>query len=123
MTRSIGKPFVKGDSRINRKGRPKVGQSLAEKFRDALNESLTGDYTNLDSIIDKVVTKAMKGNQDAIEYVLARSHGKVIERIETTNVNQNYDFTNLSMDERLKLLEQLKSARSTIVPSNNPDTN
>jgi hypothetical protein len=114
--------FKKGDSRINRKGRPKVGQSLSEKFKDAMAERLNGDYAKLDSIIDAVVTKAMKGDQAAIEYVLARGWGKLIERVEQTNVNQNYDFTNLSLDERLKLLEQLRNARATVIHTDNPDS-
>ena len=116
--------FKKGDTRINRKGRPKVGQSLSELFRDAMTEKLdeSNGYSKLDSIIDKVVTNAMKGNQAAIEYALARGWGKLIDRIETNNTNKNYDFTNLSMDERLKLLELLKNAGATTVPSDNPDT-
>jgi hypothetical protein len=114
--------FVKGDSRINRKGRAKKGETLAEMFRDALSDKLNGDYTKLDSLIDKVVDMALKGNQNAIEYVLARGWGKMIERVESTNVNQNYDFTNLSLEERMKLLEQLKNARATVVPSDDTDS-
>lgn len=114
--------FKKGyDARRNLKGRPKVGESLAEMFRDALHEKLNGDYTKLDSMIDKVVDKALHGNQDAIEYCLARGYGKMIERIEANNTNKNYDFSNLSMDDRLKLLELLKSAKPT-VSDDNPDT-
>lgn len=114
--------FKKGDYRINRKGRPKLGMSLAEKFRDAMAEKLDGDYTKLDSLIDKVVDNALHGEQDALEYVLARGWGKLVDRIEATNVNQNYDFSNLSLEDRMKLLEQIKGARTTIVPSDNPDT-
>ena len=116
--------FKKGDPRINRKGRPKLGQSIAERFRDAMAEQLdeSNGYSKLDSIIDTVISKALKGDQDAIEYCLARGWGKLIDRIETNNTNKNYDFTNLSMDERLKLLELLKNAGATTIPSNNPDT-
>lgn len=117
--------FKKGDPRINRKGRPKKGQSIADKFQDAMDEILdpaTG-YTKLDSIIDAILKKALQGNLDASEYAIARGYGKMIDRVENTNVNQNYDFTNLSLDERLKLLEQLRNARATIVPSDNSDSN
>ena len=113
--------FKKGDARINRKGRRKAGNTLAEKFRDAGNEELSEGYSVLDSIIDSLKTNALKGNQDAIEYFLARGHGKLIERIEAINTNQNYDFSNLSIEERMKLMELIKRAR-TVVPSDNPDT-
>lgn len=121
--------FKKGDPRINRKGRPKTGQSIAEKFRDALAEVKAEgnpDYTKLDALIDKVIQKALAGDQQSIEYCLARGYGKLIDRIESNVVNKNYDFTNLSLEERMKLLEQLRSARTTInsddADNDNPDT-
>lgn len=120
MPRTSGS-FKKGDARINRKGRPKVGESLSEKFRDAMAERLTGDYTKLDSLIDTTIAKALKGDQVALEYCLARGFGKMVDRVEATNVNQNYDFTHLDLEARMKLLEQLRDARLTIVPSGNPD--
>jgi hypothetical protein len=101
-----GKPFTKGDSRINRKGRPKVGESLAEKFRDALAERLQGDYSKLDSLIDKTVDMALKGNQQAIEFVLARGWGKMIDRVEITP-KQEFDLSKLS-DEEIERLEEIQ---------------
>lgn len=113
-----GKPFAKGvDSRRNLKGRPKVGETLADLCRDALLEVIdesTG-YRKIDSILDKMVTQAQQGNKDARAELLTRTFGKPVERIEATNVNQNYDFSHLSMEERLKLLEQLRNARATVV--------
>jgi hypothetical protein len=116
-------PFKKGDTRINRKGRPKIGNTLAERFRDAMSETLdkTNGYTALDSIIDSIVKKAMQGNQDAIEYCLARGWGKMIDRIENNNINKNYDFSNLSIEERTHLLELIKSAKP-VVADDNPDS-
>ena len=113
--------FVKGDKRINRKGRPKLGNTLADKFRDAFGEVESGDYTKLDSAIDKVVTMAQQGNLAALDYALARGWGKLIDRVETNNNNKNYDFSNLPMQDRLKLLELLRQANAT-VPSDNPDS-
>ncbi len=117
------KPFVKGDPRINRKGRPKMGESIAEKFRDGLAEPLdkSNGYSTLDSIIDRMIKKALQGNQDAAEYVIARGYGKMIDRIEANNINKNYDFSNLSIEERTRLLELIKSAKP-IVPDDNPDS-
>ena len=113
--------WTKGHSG-NPNGAPHKGQSLAEKFRAALSERLTGDYAVLDALIDTTVDKALKGDQQALEYALARGFGKMIDRVEATNVNQNYDFSNLSLEERLKLLEQLRNARATVVPNDNPDS-
>lgn len=114
--------FKKGDPRINKKGRPKKGESIAEKFRDAMAERFTEEgYSKLDSIIDAVIKKALQGNLDAIEFCIARGYGKMIDRIEATNTNKNFDFSNLSMEDRLKLHEMLKNAGTT-VPSDNPDT-
>lgn len=117
-----GKPFTKGDTRINRKGRKKKGDVFSELLRDALLEVLdpaTG-YRRIDSIADKMVTQAQQGNKDARQDVLHYAYGKPVERIEQTNVNQNYDFSNLSLEERVKLLEQLRNARATVV-RDNPD--
>lgn len=106
--------FKKGDPRINRNGRPKNGETIAQKFRDAMAEKLTGDYSKLDSMIDALIQKALKGDQAAIEYCIARGYGKLIDRVETANVNKNYDFSNLSMDERIKLLELIRNARPVV---------
>lgn len=118
-----GKPFAgKGDPRNWKGGRPRKGESLAEKFRDALADSLneTG-YTKLDALIDVLVNKALSGDQQALEYCFARGWGKLIDRIETNNINKNYSFDNLSMEERIQLSELLKRAGNTTVPDNNPD--
>ena len=104
--------FKKGDSRINRKGRPKKGESLSDITRDALLEVLdpaTG-YRKIDSIIDKMITQAMQGDDKARAELLTRTFGKPVERVEQTNVNQNYDFSKMPLEERMKLLEQLKNA-------------
>lgn len=98
-TRPTGKQkFVKGDTRINRRGRPKMGETLAEKFRNALTESVSGDYTRLDKLIDVALDQASKGKLFALEYVLSRGFGKVPDRIEITP-KPNYDLSKLSQEE------------------------
>lgn len=120
--KKVGKPFAKGDARINRKGRPKKGETLADICRDALLEVIdeANGYRKIDSVIDKMVEQALKGNKDARAELLTRTFGKPIERIESSNTNKNYDFSNLSLEERMKLLEQLNNADATIV-KDNPD--
>lgn len=87
-----GKPFTgKGDPRNNLTGRPKLGATLAARYRDALaeaqNEANGGDYTKLDAMIDVLIGKAMEGDQRAIEYLQERGFGKVPDRLELANLN------------------------------------
>lgn len=116
--------FPKGKSG-NPKGRPKKGETLADMFRDAMQEAKSEanpDYTKLHAMIDKVVQKALAGDQQALEYALARGYGKLIDRVEAVNLNKNYDFSNLPIEERVKLLELLKQGNGTTVHNDNPDS-
>lgn len=45
--RTIGKPFAKGDPRINRKGRPRSFQAFRELTQDVLHEEARDDLTFL----------------------------------------------------------------------------
>jgi len=90
--------FTKGDPRINRSGRKKVGDTLAAKIRDALDEKLSEDYSNLDSIIDAAVKKALKGDLTAFEILAARGYGKVPDRIDLTQ-RKEFDLSKLTDEE------------------------
>ena len=94
-----GKPFTKGDSRINRKGRPKVGKTLAEMVRDALNEPADGknpDYTKLHKMIDTGMKQALKGDFRFVEYLLARGYGKLLDRVFVDTPNRKVDLSQLT---------------------------
>ena len=101
-----GKPFASGnDPRRYMSGRPKLGATLAARYRDALaeaqNEADGGDYTKLDAMIDVLIGKAMEGDQRAIEYLQERGFGKVPDRLELSREGeqQQIDLTVLSRDE------------------------
>lgn len=100
--------WYKGMKSPNPKGRPKIGNSLAEKYRDAWSEILdsSNDYTVGDAIIDKVIEKALKGDMKAIEYLEARGFGKILDRIEFRKPESAINFDNLTAEE-LDNYEQL----------------
>lgn len=106
--------FVAGDSRINRKGRPKKGESISDMTRDALLEVIdpASGYRRIDSIIDRMVTQAQQGNKDARKELLDRVYGKVPEKVENLNTDV-VDLSKLSDEDLERLLimqEKLKDA-------------
>lgn len=116
-----GKPFTgKGDPRNNLSGRPKLGRTLAAKYRDALGEAESeargGKYSKLDAMIDILIEKAMEGDIDAIKYLQERGFGKVPDRLELSKAEMGdeqedrYDFNLLTLDERMTLFQLLGKA-------------
>lgn len=72
--RVVGKPFEKGDPRINRGGRP------APVLSRALSSKLTPDRAN--KIADKIVKAAEAGEAWAIQMAWDRLEGKAVARSE-----------------------------------------
>jgi hypothetical protein len=100
------KPFVKGDSRINRKGRPLKGLTFAEWVRDAMespNEA-TG-RRKVDMLIDEAMRRALKGNFQFWDALVARGYGKVADKIEV-NQQEKPDLSKLT-DEEIKEWQRL----------------
>jgi len=90
--------FKKGyDPRRNITGRPKLGYTLADRYRDALNEPVDPekpDYTIGDAIIDVAINRALSGQLDAVQYIEARGFGKIPERVELhTDDGDDIDFS------------------------------
>ena len=101
--------FPKGVSG-NPYGKPKVGDSLTEKYRSAWSEPLDPnkpEYKKGDAIIDAVMLKALKGDMTAITYLEARGFGKLLDRVQITPPRQ-FDLSKLT-DAELEELERLQS--------------
>lgn len=79
--------FLKGQSG-NPKGRPKVGETLAELVRGSLEKVIIDDdgnsTTRLNIIINSLVQKASEGDVKAGEVLLDRGYGKAKTFLEIT---------------------------------------
>jgi hypothetical protein len=92
-------PFVKGDSRINRKGRPKKGQTLTDILDWALDQKRkirneeTGEEKSLllrQMLAQRLIQKAVdEGDVPAIKYIYDRLDGKPKETIEMSEKRDN----------------------------------
>ena len=91
----MGKPFEKNDPRINRKGRPKKGESMTDILNWALDQkrtikdSGTGEEKSLllrHVLAEKLISKAVDdGDVAAIKYIYDRLDGRPKESIELTD--------------------------------------
>lgn len=76
------KPFEKGDSRINRSGRPKKGDSLTDILNLKLDEKDASGKLLREVVADRLIELAGKGDIMAIRYLMDRVDGKPKESIE-----------------------------------------
>jgi len=76
ITGTDGKRFVRGDSRINRAGRPPRLPDLDELLREALGEKIRGKEAMM-LIILALRKKALGGDIRASELLLDRAYGRV----------------------------------------------
>ena len=105
------KPFVKGDPRINRKGRPLKGLTFAEWVRDAMEapNPETG-RRKVDMLIDEAMRRALKGNFQFWDAIVARGYGKVADKIEI-NPEEKPDLSKLTNDEIETWMRLLQKAK------------
>lgn len=88
--RKPGKPFVKGDKRINRKGRPKTFDKLRAMVQETLNGDLkikkptgeTVETTRLRLMLESMTTG---GNPADHRLLLEYGFGKVKEEVDITH--------------------------------------
>lgn len=106
-------PFKKGfDSARNLKGRPKVGMTVGERIRDAMNEPAKGQegYTKFDEMVDMAMKRAKSGSFGFWESLMARAYGKVPDKIEMQN-EEKPDLTKLTDEEIATLMSLLAKAK------------
>jgi len=77
--------FVKGDPRINRKGRPRKGQTLTDILSSKLDTATQGGKLRRETVLEKLISMAENGDIAAIRYVVDRIDGKPREIVEIQN--------------------------------------
>lgn len=106
--------FKKGyDPKRNLKGRPKLGMTVGERIRDAMNEPAKGQegYTKFDEMVDMAMSRAKKGSFGFWESLMSRAYGKVPDKIEMSN-EEKPDLSKLTDEELATYAALLKKALS-----------
>jgi hypothetical protein len=83
-----GKPFKKGDSRINRNGRPKKLPQLDVLLAEVLGDTEEGK-THAQQILEAIRRKAKNGDVKAAQLLLDRGYGKAKESLDITTNGEN----------------------------------
>jgi hypothetical protein len=109
--KSPGKPFVKGDKRIWKKGRGKGSVSIPDILRricehetpDALTERirkafrLRGKINIAEAIHWGVIIEALKGESWAVQYIADRTEGKPCQMIRTEGAHVVFEVNGLNV--------------------------
>lgn len=106
-------PFKKGyDPKRNMKGRPKLGQTTAERIRDAMNEPANGmeGYTKFDEMVDMAMARAKKGSWQFWDALMNRAYGKVPDKVEM-QTEEKPDLSKLTDEEIETLMALLAKAK------------
>jgi len=111
----VGKPFAKGDPRINRKGRKPLNQTFGEYVRDFLEADNDGKKKSvIEEMTQVAVDLAKKGNYQFWDALTNRAYGKVPDVIETSQ-QERPDLSKLTKEELkiwMQLLEKSKPSQS-----------
>lgn len=67
------RPFVKGDPRINRSGRPRKGDSISEYFRN---------HVKCEEIKQQIVDRAAQGDEAFVKMFIEYGFGKPVSSVE-----------------------------------------
>ena len=79
------RPFEKGDSRINRRGRPKKGTALTDILNYKLDTADDTGKMKREAVAEKIIELAVGGDVAALKYIFDRVDGKPKESIELTD--------------------------------------
>lgn len=111
----VGKPFAKGDPRINRKGRKPLNQTFGEYVREFLEADNDGKKKSvIEEMTEVAVTLAKKGNYQFWDALTNRAYGKVPDKIEMQS-EEKPDLSKLTNEEIeiwKQLLEKSKPSQS-----------
>ena len=105
--------FKKGDPRINRKGRPKLGESLAEYIRAFMEAEDEQKGTIVAEMMEIAVKRARAGNFQFWDALVNRAYGKVPDKVEV-NQEEKLDLSKLTDEEIAewkRLLEKSKPSQ------------
>jgi hypothetical protein len=105
------RPFVKGDPRINRKGRTPTGTTFAEYIRAFVEETDGGKKQSLiDEMMVVAVKRAKMGQYQFWDAIVNRAYGKVPDKVEI-NPEEKPDLSKLTKDELETWMQLLNKAK------------
>lgn len=105
------KPFVKGDPRINRKGRTPYGTTLAEYLRKIIEETDEGKKQSIaDEMMMIAIQRAKRGSFQFWEAIMNRAYGKVPDKVEM-NTEEKPDLSKLTKEEIETWMRLLNKAK------------
>lgn len=104
ITGRDGKPFVKGDPRINRKGRPKKLPDLKEVLAEILSQEENGK-SYLVQIVEKLRDNAIKkGDVRSAEMLKDWYYGKAIQ---SQDINITRDLSQLTEEQLIFITDEI----------------
>jgi hypothetical protein len=74
--------FEKGDPRINRRGRPKKGEAITDILQKLLDNKNNAGKLRRETVSEKLIELAEKGDITAIKYLIDRLDGRPRETVE-----------------------------------------
>ncbi len=104
------KPFVKGDPRINRKGRPKKGETFAEYVRNFMEAEDEAKGTIVAEMMQIAVKRARMGQFQFWEQLVNRAYGKVPDKVEI-NKDDDIDLSLLPKEDLETWKQLLEKAK------------